>query len=262
MLRAFALFAPNSNRFLPWQMAAIIVPSAILFASAPSFAEQPNRPISKLALQEDPPIPGPTLAPEKPPEAAPEPQPAVPVPHAVPANPLPPMIQVTPRGATLPEQAPMPPSETSPAPVAGPPNFGILIIPGPSSSATVNGKNYEDIYRSIPFRRSEYLANPSYRHEATLEIMFGQLRPTTIHKQDTPQRVPDPLGRDNVQAPRAVPFQSPYHPGFGLATGGSSYFGAPYFGAPIWYPSPYHVIPYGLIRYRPVTFQYLRPTGS
>jgi hypothetical protein len=45
---------------------------------------------------------------------------------------------------------------------------------------------YHEIYNSIPFSRSEYLANREYRHEATMEILFGQLRPTTIVKTVTP----------------------------------------------------------------------------
>lgn len=39
---------------------------------------------------------------------------------------------------------------------------------------------YAEVYNSIPFRRSEYLANPSYRHEATIEILLGQIRPKTV----------------------------------------------------------------------------------
>ena len=86
-------------------------------------------------------------------------------------------------------------------------NFGILIIPATSKqlaakgpcveAGTINGKGYEEVYRSIPFSRTEYLANPSYRHDATMEILFGQLRPTTIHRHDTPVRVdnmPQPYG--------------------------------------------------------------------
>lgn len=41
---------------------------------------------------------------------------------------------------------------------------------------------YFDVYRSIPFVRSEYEANPSYRHEATMEILFGQMRPSVTHR--------------------------------------------------------------------------------
>lgn len=42
--------------------------------------------------------------------------------------------------------------------------------------------NYRDIYFAIPFNRAEYNANPSYRHEATMEILFNQLRPTVIQR--------------------------------------------------------------------------------
>lgn len=44
------------------------------------------------------------------------------------------------------------------------------------------GYDYRHVYESIPFIRSEYDANPSYRHETTMELLFGQLRPTVIHK--------------------------------------------------------------------------------
>ncbi len=44
---------------------------------------------------------------------------------------------------------------------------------------------YSDVYRSIPFNRSEYNANPSYIHDATMEFLFGQMRPTVIHRNTT-----------------------------------------------------------------------------
>lgn len=52
---------------------------------------------------------------------------------------------------------------------------------------------YEQAYNSIPFSRAEYEANPGYRHEAAMELMFGVLRPTTIMKQTIPyfSRYPD-----------------------------------------------------------------------
>lgn len=55
-------------------------------------------------------------------------------------------------------------------------------LPSAGGAACVNPWNYALIYDSIPFLRSEYIANPSYRHEATMEILFGQLRPTVVHK--------------------------------------------------------------------------------
>jgi len=34
-----------------------------------------------------------------------------------------------------------------------------------------------DAYAMVPFSRSEYEANPSYRHDAAMELMFGVMRP-------------------------------------------------------------------------------------
>ena len=45
--------------------------------------------------------------------------------------------------------------------------------------------SYAEIYNSIPFSRAEYDANPSYRHDATLELMFGKMRPTIIQRSST-----------------------------------------------------------------------------
>jgi hypothetical protein len=44
---------------------------------------------------------------------------------------------------------------------------------------------YYEIYKSIPFIRAEYDANPSYIHDATMEFLFGQMRPTVIHRGTT-----------------------------------------------------------------------------
>lgn len=53
--------------------------------------------------------------------------------------------------------------------------------------------SYKDAYEQIPFSRAEYEANPGYRHEAAMELVFGAQRPTTIVKQTTPyfSRYPD-----------------------------------------------------------------------
>ncbi len=45
---------------------------------------------------------------------------------------------------------------------------------------------YQEIYLSIPFSRVEYNANPSYRHDATMEILFGQMRPTVVYRTPAP----------------------------------------------------------------------------
>ena len=63
-----------------------------------------------------------------------------------------------------------------------------LIIPAPQSEQSPDRSTpsqvalYRDIYYSIPFRRAEYNANPSYRHEATIELLFNQMRPMTIQR--------------------------------------------------------------------------------
>ena len=62
----------------------------------------------------------------------------------------------------------------------------------PSTSVSGLSAQYREVYNSIPYRRSEYLASPSYRHDATMEFLFGEMRPTVIHRQDTPQRVENP----------------------------------------------------------------------
>lgn len=51
---------------------------------------------------------------------------------------------------------------------------------GAALPAGMNRASYSEVYNSIPFRRSEYLANPSYRHDATIELMLGQIRPKTV----------------------------------------------------------------------------------
>jgi hypothetical protein len=55
-------------------------------------------------------------------------------------------------------------------------------LPTVSPAPAIDPAAYWCVYRTIPFLRTEYLANPSYRHEATMEFLFGQLRPTVVHK--------------------------------------------------------------------------------
>ena len=58
----------------------------------------------------------------------------------------------------------------------------------PATAATqedagrIDPAEYQRIYDSIPFNRAEYRANPSYRHDATIELLFGTLRPTVVHR--------------------------------------------------------------------------------
>lgn len=57
-------------------------------------------------------------------------------------------------------------------------------VPGscPQCRSRIHPADYRRAYEAIPFSRAEYEANPSYRHEAAMELLFGQLRPTTIHR--------------------------------------------------------------------------------
>lgn len=76
---------------------------------------------------------------------------------------------------------------------------GVAIIPVERSQILVNGRSYEDAYRSIPYNYTEYVANPGYRHDAAMELLFGALRPTTIHRHYEPEVIINQL-------------PSPYHP--------------------------------------------------
>lgn len=62
-----------------------------------------------------------------------------------------------------------------------------------ASAPAVLPMTYAQAYAQIPFSRSEYEANPSYRHDAAMEILFGQMRPTVISRTTTPyfSRYPD-----------------------------------------------------------------------
>lgn len=86
---------------------------------------------------------------------------------------------------------------------------------------------YRDIYFSIPFNRAEYNAYPSYRHDATMELLFNQMRPTVIQR-----------GTQNV-----------YHFGMGYGYGvGSPYNYAygPGYGYGPGFPQQYYPYNYGL----------------
>ena len=67
------------------------------------------------------------------------------------------------------------------------------VPPAPCCGPVIGSKRYQAIYDSIPFSRAEYLANPAYRHEATMEILFGKMRPTVIHKNQNPKVIDNQL---------------------------------------------------------------------
>lgn len=68
---------------------------------------------------------------------------------------------------------------------------GVAIVP--NGKFRMHGLTYRQVYDSIPFSRTEYLANPSYRHEATMELLTGTPRQTVIHRTYEP-RLNEPIG--------------------------------------------------------------------
>ncbi len=91
-------------------------------------------------------------------------------------------------------------------------------LASPSVDPVARVRQYREIYNSIPFSRAEFNANQSYRHEATMEILFGQMRSTVISRQRT---------SINVQSP-AQPRVLPYYNWYGIHNAWSPYSYPPY----------------------------------
>ena len=117
-----------------------------------------------------------------------------------------------PSGSKPAVKAPAKPSAKTTKPTAKVPATDLQIIPAakvpvggfPSPSAaktsvktataaqtTLGAKesaaSYQQIYRSIPFNRALYNANPNYRHDATMELLTGQSRTQTVNLQGQSQ---------------------------------------------------------------------------
>jgi hypothetical protein len=62
-----------------------------------------------------------------------------------------------------------------------------------ASGPPLGRMSYAEAYAQIPFSRTEYEANPNYRHDAAMELMFGTMRPMMISRQNIPyfSRYPD-----------------------------------------------------------------------
>ncbi len=105
------------------------------------------------------------------------------------------------------------PGAPMPAPVADDDLF-----PEAAAETPVNPREYARVYQSIPFNRAEFNSNPTYRHDAAMEILTGNARHQTIVQHNTER--PDPV----LQNP---PFALPYrynNPAQGL----NYYFYFPY----------------------------------
>jgi hypothetical protein len=79
-------------------------------------------------------------------------------------------------GPQEPAAQPMPKTyDPAPVPAKAPAAGEMRIIPGRPHSAGPPRASYSDVYHSIPFSRAEYVAHPSYRSEAALGLMLGQM---------------------------------------------------------------------------------------
>ncbi len=85
----------------------------------------------------------------------------------------------------------------------------------PAENVSSNAEKYRQAYESVPYRRSEYLANPGYRHDAAMELVFGQMRPTVVQRIDSAERVvnprpvetqPYPMSQMELYRYRSIPY--------------------------------------------------------
>ncbi len=82
-----------------------------------------------------------------------------------------------PLAAAKPNAPPPLPAEPAPNGPAAPGGSGPRIVPNAPTSPTVplapgDFPSYEEVYQSIPYYWSEQMFNPSYRHEATMGILY------------------------------------------------------------------------------------------
>jgi hypothetical protein len=103
-------------------------------------------------------------------------------------------LALAPRQAPQPTPAPAPyepgtkpkPASPTPATSAGP-SGPMRIIPGSAGVAGPPHLTYADVYRTVPFSRAEYVANPSYRSSTTLGLMLNQMPYPSTGQPPVPQ---------------------------------------------------------------------------
>jgi hypothetical protein len=97
------------------------------------------------------------------------------------------------RQAPQPTPAPAPyepgtkPNRAPGTPAASAGHSGPKIIPGRSRVAGPPHVTYTDVYRTIPFSRAEYVANPSYRSSTALGLMLNQMPYPSTGQPPVPQ---------------------------------------------------------------------------
>lgn len=91
------------------------------------------------------------------------------------------------------------------APLAAEPMLGLPAADsGKGVVAPVSAADYARVYQSIPFNRAEYNANPTYRHDATMEFLTGNARHQTIVRHST--ATPRPAAPQQP-VPAALPYR-------------------------------------------------------
>lgn len=90
-----------------------------------------------------------------------------------------PSVQIIPAVFSQPQPAEAPPVDAPPAAQKDAP---AAPAPAVSRDPVLMAQQYREIYNALPFLRSQYDANPTYRHDTTMELLFGQLRPMTINR--------------------------------------------------------------------------------
>ncbi len=93
-----------------------------------------------------------------------------------------PAMKVPPQNAVVVDTAPVVPEDSTAQEPADASEAVVHSIPNVAPSP---GEEYRRIYESIPFNRAEYNANPSYRHDSTMEILTGNARHQTIVQHST-----------------------------------------------------------------------------
>jgi hypothetical protein len=103
---------------------------------------------------------------------------------------------------------------------------GLRIIPGHRATAAASFQRYQQIYRSIPYSRTEYELDPMYRQELALSLLFNRFPPAPIMMQ------PGSSGMGQ-QGPMSGPMSNPM-----TAPGGWPSFGIPLNGPPFGWTAP------------------------
>jgi hypothetical protein len=99
-----------------------------------------------------------------------------------------------------------------------------VVIPRTNPNPAAMAGMYTQVYNQIPFSRAEYAANPSYRHDATMEFLFGKMRPTVIHRGSTARRNAPAMPAYYPAAYSPYGFNSFYYP-FYYSYGGYPSYG-------------------------------------